>query len=122
MRNIADYRGFDDTHGWRHAVVHNADVFLQLSLNKKVSKVHLNQLLDALKTQISPQKSHFYIYGEPKRLAMAFIYIVLRGEHTQQELVSYLDSVVNPAPFADWQSVYGDNKGLAKLHNTRSFI
>jgi len=122
MGNITDYRGFDDTQGWRHAVAHTADVFLQLSLNKKLSKVQLDQLLDALKSQVSPQSLHFYVFGEPKRLAMAFIYIVLRGEHTQQQLLNYLDRVASPAPFTDWQSVYGDQKGLAKLHNTRSFI
>jgi hypothetical protein len=53
---------------------------------------------------------------------MAFIYIVLRGEQTDQELMSYLDSIANTAPYADWQSVYSDNKGLAVLHNTRSLI
>jgi hypothetical protein len=122
MANIVDYRGFEDSQGWRHAVAHTTDVFLQLSLNKKISKVQLGQLLDALKSQVSPQPLHFYVFGEPKRLAMAFIYIVLRGEHTEQELLRFLDSVVNPAPFADWQSVYSDKKGLAKLHNTRGFI
>lgn len=122
MRNILDYRGFDDAQGWRHAVAHSADVFLQLSLNKKVSKVQLGQLLDALKSQVSPQSSHFYVFGEPKRLAMAFVYIVLRAEHSEQELLSYLDGVANPAPFSNWQSVYSDQKGLAKLHNTRSFF
>jgi hypothetical protein len=122
MRNISDYRGFDDIQGWRHAVAHTADVFLQLSLNKKVTKLQLNQVLDALKSQVSPQSPHFYVFGEPKRLAMPFIYIVLRGEHSEQEVVNYLDSVVNSAPSTDWQSVYSDKNGLAKLHNTRSFI
>jgi hypothetical protein len=122
MRNITDYRGFDDVQGWRHAVAHTADVFLQLSLNKKVSKAQLGQLLDAIRSQVSPQPVHFYVYGEPKRLAMAFVYIVLRGEHTEKELLSYLDSVVSPAPYDNWQSVYSDKKGLAQLHNTRSFI
>lgn len=122
MRNITDYRGFDETQGWRHAVAHTADVFLQLSLNNKVSKEQLNQILDALKSQIAPQSKHFYVFGEPKRLAMPFVYIVLRGEHSELEVANYLDSVVNPKPFADWQSVYNAHKGLAKLHNTRSFV
>jgi len=122
MQNIVDYRGFDDTQGWRHAVAHTADVFLQLSLNKKVSKVQLTQMLDALKSQVSPQSNHFYVFAEPKRLAMPFIYIVLRGEHSELEVANYLDSVVTPAPFTDWQGVYSDKKGLAKLHNIRSFV
>lgn len=122
MRNISDYRGFDDIHGWRHAVAHTADVFLQLSLNKKVTKVQLNQILDALKSQVSPSSNHFYVFGEPKRLAMPFIYVVLRGEHSELEVANYLDNVVSPTPFTDWQSVYNNKKGLAKLHNTRSFV
>jgi hypothetical protein len=27
MRNITDYRGFDEKQGWRHAVAHTADLF-----------------------------------------------------------------------------------------------
>lgn len=122
MSNIEDYRGFDNTEGWRHAVAHTADVFLQLSLNQNISKAQLNQLLSAIKKQISPQNLHFYLYGEPKRLATAFIYIVLRGEHNERDISSFFDSVINPAPFANWDSVYSSKQGLAKLHNTRSFI
>lgn len=122
MNNIEDYRGFDDPKGWRHAVAHTADVFLQLSLNKNISKTQLDQLLSAIKTQVSPQSLHFYTYGEPKRLAMAFIYIVLRGEHTEQEIANFFDSIASPAPFVNWNNVYSSKKGLAKLHNTRSFI
>lgn len=122
MSMIEDYRGFDDAKGWRHAVAHTADVFLQLSLNKNITKIQLNQLLSAIQSQVSPQKLHFYTYGEPKRLATAIIYIVLRGEHSESEISSFFDSVVSPVPFADWDSVYGSKKGLAKLHNTRSFI
>jgi hypothetical protein len=77
MVNITDYRGFENASGWRHAVAHSADVLLQLALNKKLTKPQLLQLANAIKGQISPQKLHFYIYGEPKRLAMAFIYSLL---------------------------------------------
>ncbi|MGJ8682859.1 DUF2785 domain-containing protein [Paraglaciecola sp.] len=122
MRNIQDYRGFDDTFGWRHAVAHTADVFLQLSLNKQISRSQLAQLLSALKTQVSPQNSHFYTYGEPKRLATAFVYIILRAEQTEQGILSFFDYLGNPAPFDNWRSVYQSQKGLAKLHNTRNFV
>ena len=60
--------------------------------NKNISKTQLDQLLSAIKTQVSPQNLHFYSYGEPKRLAMAFIYIVLRGEHTEREISSFFDN------------------------------
>lgn len=122
MQNISDYRGFNDKDGWRHAVAHTADVFLQLALNKKINKAQLTQLLNAIKYQTTPVNSHFYIYGEPKRLAMPFVYIALRAEYSEQELISYLDKIVNPAPFPSWDSVYASNSGLAKLHNTRAFM
>ena len=122
MKGIVDYRGFDDNSGWRHAVAHTADLFLQLSLNPQINKGQLDQLLAALKRQIAPGSGHFYTYGEPKRLAMPFIYIVLRGLHTPKELAAYLNSIADPAPFEDWRGIYQSNQGLAKLHNTRSFI
>lgn len=122
MASIEDYRGFDDQNGWRHSVAHTADIFLQLAINKNITKTQLSQLLNSLVSQVSPKQSHFYTYGEPKRLAMAFTYIVLRGEHTQDEIAQYLSTVVTPTPFKNWNSVYTSNQGLAKLHNTRSFI
>lgn len=122
MSNIEDYRGFDDSNGWRHAVAHSADIFLQLALNKNISKNQLDLLLDAITIQVSPKKRHFYIYGEPKRLAMAFIYIVLRREHTEQDISTFFNRLVNPTPFTDWNAVYSSNDGLAKLHNTRHFV
>ncbi|WP_299077326.1 DUF2785 domain-containing protein [uncultured Paraglaciecola sp.] len=122
MSHIKDYRGFDDKQGWRHGVAHTADIFLQLSLNSKITKAQLNQLLEGIKSQVSPQNSHFYIYGEPKRLAMPFMYIALRGEHSLKELSSFLETVIDPMPYENWQSVYQSNQGLAKLHNTRHFI
>ena len=122
MGNINDYRGFDDAQGWRHSVAHTADIFLQLALNKKLTKQQLSQLLTAIKSQVIPKEPHFYIYGEPKRLALPLVYIVLRGLHTEAELVSLLESIVDPTPYGNWQSVYTSNQGLAKLHNTRSFI
>jgi hypothetical protein len=122
MQHINDYRGFDDQYGWRHAVAHTADVFLQLALNKNITKSQLTQLLNAIKMQITPSQGHFYVYGEPKRLAMPFVYLTLRTELSEQTLISFLDQVADPTPFKDWTKVYSSNAGLAKLHNTRAFI
>lgn len=122
MASIDDYRGFDDTTGWRHAVAHSADLFLQLALNKQITAVQLKQLLEGISSQVVAKNQHFYHYGEPKRLALATIYIVLRGELTQPELQLFFDNIVDPSPFENWHSVYGSNIGLAKLHNSRSFL
>lgn len=122
MISIDDYRGFDDVTGWRHAVAHSADLSLQLALNKQITAPQLKQLLEAISMQIVAKGEHFYHYGEPKRLALPTIYIVLTGKLTQHDIGQFVDSIVDPAPFKDWQSVYNSNLGLAKLHNSRSFL
>lgn len=122
MQTIKDYRGFDENDGWRHSVAHTADVLLQLALNKNITQAQLQQMLGAINHQVSPENGHFYIYGEPKRLAMPFVYIALRKELSSQDIIGYLEQVALPAPYKDWDSVYTDNPGLAKLHNTRAFI
>lgn len=121
MQLINDYRGFDDSEGWRHHVAHTADIFLQLALNKRITKAQLEQMLLAINSQVSPKK-HFYHYSEPKRLAMPMIYIALRDEFSVDEINRYLEYLANPAPFDSWQVVYSSNAGLSKLHNIRSFI
>ena len=122
MNSIVDYRGFDDNEGWRHSVAHTADIFLQLALNKNISKNHLSKLMSAIQNQVSPQNAYFYVHGEPKRLAMAFIYILLRGEHSTEELNRYFAALASPSPFNTWGEAYTSNIGLAKLHNTRAFV
>ncbi len=119
MISIDDYRGFDDTAGWLHAVAHSADLFLQLALNKQITASQLKQLLEAISMQVVAKDAHFYHCGEPKRLALPTIYIVLTGKLTQHDISQFFDSIVDPAPFKDWQSVYNSNLGLAKLHNSR---
>lgn len=122
MSGITDYRGFTDKEGWRHAVAHTSDIFLQLALNENISKKQLNQMLLALGQQVSPVNGYSYIHGESKRLATTFAYIVLRGEQTAQEVIGLLNKLASPLPFEDWGSVYKSEQGLAKLHNTRAFI
>jgi hypothetical protein len=122
MANITDYRGFDDIVGWRHNVAHTADLFLQLALNPEISKDQLSNILNAIGQQILPKAEHFYIYGEPKRLVMPVLYIYLRGEHTEQDWINWLQQYISPIPLLNWQQAYTSQRGLAKLHNAREFL
>ncbi len=121
MQQIDDYRGFDDTQGWRHGVAHGADVILQLALNKQLSKTQLITLLGAVEVSLAPEQ-HFYIYGEPSRLARAVIYLLLRDELDLGILTDYLRRVGSPAPLSSWRQAYSANRDLARLHNTRGFF
>ena len=79
------------------------------------------QLLAAIKTQISPVV-HSYIHGEPKRLALATLYILVREELTKDEIATFVKEVTSPLPFKAWHEMYMSTQGLTKLHNTRSYL
>lgn len=119
---INDYRGFDDAIGWRHAVAHTADIMLQLALNPAITKIQLESLLAALNAQIGADNKHYYVHGEPKRMAIAVAYNFLTGKHTEAEWTQWLSKVTDPAPLHAWQDSYKSEAGLAKLHNTQSFL
>jgi hypothetical protein len=79
LSNVRDYRGFDETEGWRHGVAHGADLMLQLSLNPALGRAELEQILTAIAIQVIPAGGHFYIYGEGERLMAPVYYVGSRG-------------------------------------------
>jgi hypothetical protein len=122
LTNVRDYRGFSTKVGWRHSVAHSSDLMLQLALNPAITKPQLDTMLDALASQITAHEQHYYTNGEPKRMAMAVVYILLRGEHSAEDWNVWLKNVTDSSPFKEWQKVYQNEKGLMKLHNTQSFL
>ena len=121
MRGIEDYRGYDANIGWRHGVAHAADLLMQLSLNEALSGPHQKQIRDAIRSQINPKETHFYIYGEPDRLARPILYLALKGAFNDQDWGEWMQQLADPAPFKNWSEVYQSQEGLAKLHNTKAF-
>jgi len=122
LSNLRDYRGFSDNVGWRHGIAHSSDLMLQLALNAKITKIQLDMMLDALASQVTANEQHAYIHGEPKRIAMAVLYIFLKKEHSVDDWNKWLGNVTQVSPFNEWQEVYKSEKGLTKLHNTQSFL
>ncbi|MEP3889233.1 MAG: DUF2785 domain-containing protein [Hellea sp.] len=121
MRSITDYRGYDSSEGWRHGVAHSADVLLQLSLNPEIEQEDLAVIQEAVLSQIVPQNGHFYIYGEPGRLARPIVYLAARDAFTPEEWTAWFEKIADPAPFENWGDMYSSQEGLAKLHNTKAF-
>jgi hypothetical protein len=121
MTSIDDYRGFDEVEGWRHGVAHTSDLMLQLTLNEKVSKEQLMQLRDALATQVSPENTHFYIYGESERLARPVLFMARRGVFTEAEWTAWFASLAEPAPLTSWDDAFSSQAGLARRHNLNAF-
>jgi hypothetical protein len=122
LNSVRDYRGFDERIGWRHGVAHGADLMLQLALNEKVGRAESERILDALATQIVPHNAHFYVYGESERIARPVFYIARRGILDSEWWQSWLAKVASPAPYSEWAAVYESQAGLAKRHNTATFL
>jgi hypothetical protein len=122
LQSVRDYRGFDESEGWRHGVAHASDLMLQLAVNPRTTKAQLDQMLAAIATQIAPAGEHVYIYGEGRRLAQAAFYIAKRKLHTADEWRKWFEQAAAPAPLASWRDAYTSQRGLAKHHNTMEFL
>jgi hypothetical protein len=114
---VRDYRGFDEIEGWRHGVAHGADLLLQLSLNAALGKPQLERIRDAIAGQVSPP-GHFYVYGEPERLARPIIYMAQRGLIPESEWTRWF-AQFQPARDAD---LFSSQAGLAQRHNVNAFL
>lgn len=118
LQNQRDYRGFDEKQGWRHGIAHGADLLMQLALNPALDKGQLDQILVAVRSQIAPSNGHFYIYGEPERLARPIIMVAMRGQH--DDWAAWFNQVVAPPSIQD--NAVPSQQSLAKRHNTRAFL
>ncbi len=113
---VRDYRGFDAREGWRHGVAHGADLMLQLSLNPALGKPELERIMTAIASQVAPD-GHFYIYGEPERLARPIIFMAQRGLITEEEWTRWFAQF----PTAG-ENMFASQTGLARRHNVNAFL
>ena len=120
LQSVQDYRGFDDGQGWRHAVAHGSDWLLQLALNPAVERAQLDQILAALATQVVPEASHAYVFGEPGRLARPVLAIAKRGLLTEAEWTAWFDAL--PKRIGDPSQAYTDSGWLARRHDLLAFL
>ncbi len=118
MVSIRDYRGFDEREGWRHGVAHTADLLMQIALNPNFDQpAHLRQVRDAVAAQVAPD-GHFYIYGEPERLARPILFLAARDAFTEAEWTAWFAQFA-PAAGENW---FASQAGLAKRHNVTAFL
>jgi hypothetical protein len=122
LDNTHDYRGFDARVGWRHRVAHGADLIAQLARNPAVDDpALLLRLRNALGRQVRP-KGHFYVYGEPQRLAAATMALAQRGYISAGQWTVWFEAVAAPAPLRSWPDAFNSQQGLADRHNLSAFL
>lgn len=122
LEEVRDYRGFSPTEGWRHGVAHGSDLILQLVLNPNIDADQVQRLLAAVASQVAPPGEHFYIYGEPERLARAVFYAHRRGDSSAAQWSAWLRGLADPRPLAAWSEAWSSQSGLARRHNTLAFL
>lgn len=122
FRGIADYRGFRDGEGWRHGIAHGADWLMQLALNPAVEADGLVVILDALATQVAPDRTVHYVHGESERMARAAHLAIRRGLLPEASAAAWIASLADPAPLPSWASAYDSERGLARRHNVWVFL
>jgi Protein of unknown function (DUF2785) len=119
LRDTRDYRGFDESEGWRHAVAHGADLLMQLSLNPLLERAQLDQVLEAVAAQVLPP-GHFYRYGEGERLARPLLFTARRRLHSADEWSAWMARIVDRAlPTAQAPA---RQSSLADVHNAKAFL
>jgi hypothetical protein len=117
LRNVRDYRGYDEKQGWRHGVAHAADWMMQLALNPALNKSQHLAMLDALAQQIR-NDNHFYHYGEGERLMTPVFYLGLRSALTSEEWDSWFNNLLVTS--LDLKKT--SQASLARKHNLTAFF
>lgn len=115
--HIRDYRGFDEREGWRHGVAHGADLLLQLGLNPRLGSGERYRLVWFVQQQIAPV-GHFYVYGEPERLARPIIFMAQRGALTEQQWMEFFASLLP----REGEDLFASQAGLARRHNVNALL
>ena len=119
FESIRDFRGFDARAGWRHGIAHGADLLTQLAVHPRTSHAQVDRIIGALATQIAPASGHFYIYGEPERMALPLVYIAQRGIYSVEEWSEWFAGI---ADIPEGGNLYGSQATLARRHNLQALL
>ena len=120
LRSVQDYRGFDNTQGWRHGVAHGSDWLMQLALNPALERPQLESMLAAIAAQAVPESAHAYVFGEPGRLARPVLYIAKRGVLADADWSAWFLGL--PARIGEREKAYSDTAWLARRHDLLAFL
>ncbi len=119
FESIRDYRGFDARTGWRHAIAHGADLLAQLAVHPRTTGDDIDRIIGALETQVAPSSGHFYVHGEPERLALPLLYIAGRNLYTTAQWQDWFAGI---AAVPDDGNLFGSAPALARRHNLQALL
>ncbi|GGH54821.1 membrane protein [Paenibacillus silvae] len=89
IRNEKDYRGYDETKGWAHAVAHAADVLEDLAQYNELDEADLSTMLDLIYEKMTISK-RIYSDGEDERMVKPVMCILNRNLLSQTYILQWI--------------------------------
>lgn len=121
LDNVTDYRGHDDTEGWRHGVAHAADALLQVSVAPDFNADDHARILKTIGNKIKIS-DHAYIFGEGERMIRPLFYIARAGKVSEETWGAFFEDLSDPAPLENWGAAFKSTTALTRLHNTKQAL
>ena len=118
LSELNDYRGFDDTEGWRHGTAHGADLLMQITLNPAFTRADHLQILGTIGLKMRVD-SHAYIFGEGERLTRPVLFIARANTLTAEDWSTWFEGLADPAPLTSWGEAFSSEAALTRLHNLK---
>jgi hypothetical protein len=112
-----DYRGFDRTKGFAHAIAHAADLFSALAASPGMGENEHLEILECIAAKLKAIPDWIFIYGEESRLAAAVLQIFARGTLSDQQIITWLAFLS-----ADWENAWSDDARALAFFNGRNFL
>ena len=121
LQEERDPRGYVPEKGWAHALAHTADLLFVLASNRFLTRVELEQMLDALADKVTEPVDWIYHHNEDDRLVRVVIAAhqrqLLDEFFFQTWLKSFLSTKEHP-----WKGSFQSQPLQSAYFNTRNFL
>ena len=119
LESVRDYRGYDDSQGWRHGVAHGSDWLMQLALNPALERGQLDPMLAAIARGGAGIGACLCV-RRTRTAARPVLYLAKRGWLSEAEWIAWFGEL--PARIGDPAKAYSDSAWLARRHDLLAFL
>ncbi len=121
LQEERDPRGYIPEKGWAHALAHTADLLYVLASNRFLTRVELEQMLNAIADKIAEPADHAHVHNEDDRLVRVVIAAHQRQMLDEFFFQTWLKSFVS-AKKHNWKASFESEPLHLAYFNTRNFL
>jgi hypothetical protein len=92
---------------------------MALADHPKIDDAGLRRIIAAVASQVVAHDEHFYVFGEPERLARPLLFAARRGIMDATAWASWLNGFTKDPQGA---SLYASIEGLSRRHNLQALL